>query len=200
MKNNIIGITGGIGCGKSKLVRMLCENYNCLALDTDSIAKELMMPGQMSYRLVVEYFGEDILKSDHTIDSKKLGAIVMSDASKLEILNRLTHPQVIKEVKRRAEDASADYDAVIIESALLLDTPLKNICNEIWNVSADEEVRLKRLCKFRGYTEERAKNVMKNQKSDKWYRENTTKTFMNNSDGGADMIEMMKISMLYYAQ
>lgn len=195
---NLIGITGGIGCGKSKLVKMLCKSYNCYSIDTDSVAKELMLPGQICYMLVVEYFGEKILKEDRTIDSKKLGAIVMNDESELEMLNKLTHPQVIKKVKEIAAKASDNYDVVIMESALLLDTPLKDICDEIWNVSADIEKRIERLCDYRGYTKQQAEDIMKNQPSESWYQKNSTKTFINNRDGGADMVEMMKISMNKY--
>lgn len=197
---NIIGITGGIGCGKSKLVRMILKDYNCLALDTDSIAKKIMEPGEMAYKMIVEYFGKRILKENGSIDSKKLSAIVMNDEKELEVLNRLTHPQVIKEVKRIAEAEADNYDAVIVESALLLETPLKNICNEIWNVSADKEIRLERLCKLRGYTREQAESIMANQQPESYYSKNSTKTFINNKDGGGDMTEMIKISMLEYTQ
>jgi len=195
---NIIGITGGIGCGKSKLVQMMVESYNVLALDTDSIAKRLMEPGQISYKLIVENFGEGILNEDKTINSRKLSSIVMSDKKQLEILNMLTHPYVIKEVRNIASTKKDDYDAIVIESALLMDTPLKDICNEVWNISASKEKRMERLCKYRGYTKQQAEGIMNNQHTAEWYEKNSTKTFINNKENGDDMKYLLEISMIPY--
>lgn len=194
----IIGITGGIGCGKSKLISMMANEYKCLILDTDSIAKKLMEPGGISYKLIVEQFGEKILNDDATINSKKLAAIVMADKKQLEILNMLTHPYVIKNVKEIVSEKGDEYDVVVIESALLLDTSLKDICTETWNVTADEPKRIERLCKYRGYTEEEARKIMSNQKEPSWYEKHTTRTFINNKENGGDMKEMIHISMSAY--
>lgn len=189
----VIGITGGIGCGKSTLVSMIKERCNCLVIETDSVAKYLMSPGRISYKLIVEYFGEFILREDKSIDSKKLSPIVMNDKKKLEMLNSFTHPYVEKELKDIIKRESENYDAIIIESALLLDTPIKNICDEIWNVSANMKNRIERLSKYRGYSKEEAENIIRNQRSEQWYSENTTRTFVNDLDNGAGMLNMLEI-------
>lgn len=193
----IIGITGGIGCGKSKLVRMAKTKCNCLVIDTDTVAKFLMAPGNISYELIVKRWPE-VIDEDNTINRKTLAAITMSDKEALLELNEFTHPYVVKEIKDVIEREQDNYDIVIIESALLLDTPIAGLCNEIWNVTASVEKRIERLVNYRKYTREQAEAIMANQRSEDWYISHSTKTFINNADGGADMAELLDISLLEY--
>lgn len=193
----IIGITGGIGCGKSKLVRMAKAKCNCLVIDTDTVAKFLMAPGNISYELIVKRWPE-VIDEDNTINRKTLAAITMSDKEALLELNEFTHPYVLKEIKDIIEREQENYDIAIIESALLLDTPIAGLCNEIWNVTASMEKRIERLVNFRKYTKEQAEAIMANQRSEDWYISKSTKTFINNADGGTDMAELLNISLLEY--
>lgn len=190
----IIGLTGGIGCGKSTLIKLAEERCKVLNINTDNIAKYLMAKGNVSYDLIVDYWGKDILTDDE-IDKKKLAKIVMNNKDELFRLNSFTHPYVIKEVKDIIKNNSDDYDIVIIESALLLDTPLKDLCTEIWNVSADLGKRIERLCLYRGYTKEEAERIIKNQKTESYYVEHSDKTFVNNKENGEDMIPLLEISL-----
>lgn len=190
----IIGLTGGIGCGKSTLIKLAEERCKVLNINTDNIAKYLMAKGNVSYDLIVDYWGKDILTDDE-IDKKKLAKIVMANKDELFRLNSFTHPYVIKEVKDIIKNNSDDYDIVIIESALLLDTPLKDLCTEIWNVSADLDKRIERLCLYRGYTKEEAERIIKNQKAESYYIEHSDKTFVNNKENGEDMIPLLEISL-----
>lgn len=190
----IIGLTGGIGCGKSTLIKLAEERCKVLNINTDNIAKYLMAKGNVSYDLIVDYWGKDILTDDE-IDKKKLAKIVMNNKDELFRLNSFTHPYVIKEVKDIIKNNSDDYDIVIIESALLLDTPLKDLCTEIWNVSADLDKRIERLCLYRGYTKEEAERIIKNQKTESYYIEHSDKTFVNNKENGEDMIPLLEISL-----
>lgn len=193
----IIGITGGIGCGKSKLVRMAKAKCNCLVIDTDTVAKFLMAPGNISYELIVKRWPE-VIDEDNTINRKTLAAITMSDKEALLELNEFTHPYVLKEIKDVIEREQENYDIAIIESALLLDTPIAGLCSETWNVTASMEKRIERLVNYRKYTREQAEAIMANQRSEDWYISNSTKTFINNADGGADMAELLDISLLEY--
>lgn len=190
----IIGLTGGIGCGKSTLIKLAEERCKVLNINTDNIAKYLMAKGNVSYDLIVDYWGKDILTDDE-IDKKKLAKIVMNNKDELFRLNSFTHPYVIKEVKDIIKNNSDDYDIVIIESALLLDTPLKDLCTEIWNISADLDKRIERLCLYRGYTKEEAERIIKNQKTESYYIEHSDKTFVNNKENGEDMIPLLEISL-----
>lgn len=193
----IIGITGGIGCGKSKLVRMAKAKCNCLVIDTDTVAKFLMAPGNISYELIVKRWPE-VIDEDNTINRKTLAAITMSDKEALLELNEFTHPYVLKEIKDIIEREQENYDIAIIESALLLDTPIAGLCSETWNVTASMEKRIERLVNYRKYTREQAEAIMANQRSEDWYISHSTKTFINNADGGADMAELLDISLLEY--
>lgn len=193
----IIGITGGIGCGKSKLVRMAKAKCNCLVIDTDTVAKFLMAPGNISYELIVKRWPE-VIDEDNTINRKTLAAITMSDKEALLELNEFTHPYVLKEIKDIIEREQENHDIAIIESALLLDTPIAGLCSETWNVTASMEKRIERLVNYRKYTREQAEAIMANQRSEDWYISNSTKTFINNADGGADMAELLDISLLEY--
>lgn len=137
----IIGVTGGIGCGKSKLIEIMKKRFNVLYIDTDTIAKYLMSKGNISYKLIVSHFGKDILE-ENEIDKKKLSTIVMNNKKQLEKLNSFTHPYVIKEVLNIIKTEQDNYDYIMLESALLLDTDLYKLCDETWNVSADLEIRI----------------------------------------------------------
>ena len=190
----IIGLTGGIGCGNSTLSKLAEERCKVLNINTDNISKYLMAKGNVSYDLIVDYWGKDILTDDE-IDKKKLAKIVMANKDELFRLNSFTHPYVIKEVKDIIKNNRDDYDIVIIESALLLDTPLKDLCTEIWNVSADLDKRIERLCLYRGYTKEEAERIIKNQKAESYYIEHSDKTFVNNKENGEDMIPLLEISL-----
>ena len=90
----VLGITGGIGSGKTLVLNILKENYNAEIIEADRLGHELMEPGRAVYNNVVSYFGRDILGKDDTIDRKKLGDIVFADKDKLRKLNGLSHPVV----------------------------------------------------------------------------------------------------------
>lgn len=188
----IIGVTGGIGCGKSTLIEIMKKKFNVLFINTDSIAKYLMSEGNISYDLILSYFGKEILNNKE-IDKKKLSKIVMNNKRKLKKLNSFTHPYVIKEVLEIIEKEKDNYDYIMLESALLLDTDLCKICDETWNVSANLEIRIDRLQKYRGYSKEEALNIIKNQKSSNYYIENTTRTILNNKEDGKDIENILDI-------
>ena len=99
----VIGITGGIGTGKSTILRILKEKYNFTIFEADKIAHELMMKGNVSYLKIVDYFGNDILDENNEIDRKKLGQKVFNDKKQLEKLNEFVHPEVIHEIQNRIE-------------------------------------------------------------------------------------------------
>lgn len=186
MITKVIGVTGGIGCGKSTLISILSKNKNIYIINTDNIAKDFMKPNGVCYKKIIKAFSSNILKEDGCIDNKKLSPIVMNDEKKLKKLNKIVHGKVIKEVAKRIKECKKsntnEYDFIVIESALLLDTSLKDMCDEIWNVSADLEVRIKRLCKYRGYTREEVLRIMNNQESEDYYASKSTRTFVNNDD------------------
>ena len=168
MEKWILGITGGVGCGKSAVLDILEKEYGAYVIQADLVAHELMWPGQTSYRAIVEAFGQEILAEDGTIDRKALGAIVFADEEKLQLLNSLTHPAVKEEIRRRIADSGNPF--IVIEAALLLEDHYDEICHEIWYVYADREVRFQRLSASRGYSREKSQSMMDNQMSEEELR------------------------------
>lgn len=176
----IIGITGGIGSGKSFVINLIENNFNVKSINTDNIAKKLMEPDNICYNLIVEYFGTEILNDNMTINRKKLGEIVFNNPDKLIQLNSLTHPYVLKYIKQLIEIYKLNKEKfVIIESALLFDTDLHKLCTETWYVYSDIDIRIERLVNNRGYSKEEARSVIKNQKNEEFYKSKSSLLFKN---------------------
>lgn len=182
----VIGLTGGIGSGKSAVAAILRDKYKAVILDTDSIAKRQMEPGGESYNLVVEYFGNEILASDGKIDRQKLAKIIFEDKSKRLKINELTHPVVLEEVKKEIEDRTkaGDTNYLVVETALMIESGYDYICDEIWYVYAPEEIRRNRLKESRGYTDEKIDSIMANQSKDEEFRARYKKVIENIGDIG----------------
>lgn len=161
----IIGLTGGIGCGKSTVLQILQEDYGFYIFEADRIAHELMEPGGEIYRRITEVFGRAVLQPDDRISREKLGNIVFHDKEALRQLDELTHPAVIEEITNRIEiqkEQTPDADFVV-EAALLIESGCYRICDEIWYISVNETIREERLVTYRNYSVEKARSVMKQQ-------------------------------------
>lgn len=177
----IIGITGGVGAGKSTVLSYMQKEYGAVICEADKAAHILEEPGQKCYRKIVEYFGKDVLKETGEIDRKKLGEIVFSDPGKLHVLNAIVHPAVKEYIREEIEkEKEKGTGLFLVEAALLIEEHYDEICDELWYVYADPEVRKKRLRESRGYSEERIDGIMKNQKSDEEFRKHCAK-ILNNS-------------------
>lgn len=165
----IVGITGGVGTGKSTILQILKDEYNAAVIMADDVAKELMEPGQPSYRAVVEYFGTEILSGEEgsPIDRVKLAGIVFSDPDKLSALNLLTHPLVRIRILELIDVYNRqNYDLIIVESAILIQAHYLDLIDELWVVYTDYDTRVERLISSRGYTVEKIDNIISNQLSD----------------------------------
>ena len=184
MKKQVIGITGGIGCGKSVVMDLLEKEYGAAVILADTVGHDLMKPGAINYNGIIERFGTDILTKEGEIDRKKLGAIVFGNQQNLTDLNQITHPNIMKEINRRIEAHLADPNVpfVCLESAILLDTDLPSLCDNIMYVYATEEVRIKRLIAGRGYTEDYCKTVMAKQKDESFYHQKSDIVIDNSGD------------------
>ena len=178
----VIGITGGIGSGKSRVLDILSDRYSAYVVEADKVAKKLMLPGNEVYNKVVRCFGRDILSADnHEIDAKKLGSLVMNDTAALEKLNSIVHPAVkeyiLRDIKAQ-RDNGVDY--YIIEAALLIQDNYTEICDEIWAVITDKETRISRLMSDRGYSRKKAEDFIKNQPDELFYKNGSNRIIMNN--------------------
>ncbi len=180
----ILGITGGVGAGKSTILAYLSAQHHARVIQADEVGKLLQEPGQECYRKIVEVFGGDILQEDGCIDRKKLAAAVFADASRLEVLNRIVHPAVkayiAAELEKEKRKGSVPF--CVIEAALLLEDKYDLICDEIWYIHTDAAVRMARLAESRGYSEEKSRQIMKNQLSEEEYRAKCNFVIDNSSD------------------
>ncbi|MDI3481854.1 MAG: dephospho-CoA kinase [Tepidanaerobacteraceae bacterium] len=160
----VIGLTGGIASGKST-VSMLLRNKGAAIIDADEISREILRPGKPAWKAVIDCFGRGILCDNENIDRKKLGSIVFSDSAELEKLNRITHPAIMEEIKKRLDYYRKKREKiVVIDAALLLELGLNSMVDEVWLVAVDEKTQLKRLlARERGMSYKDAMNRIKAQ-------------------------------------
>ncbi|MET7684914.1 dephospho-CoA kinase [Streptomyces sp. NPDC005423] len=153
-----VGLTGGIGAGKSEVSRLLVAN-GAVLIDADRIAREVVAPGTPGLASVVEAFGPDVLAADGSLDRPKLGAVVFADPEKLAALNAIVHPLVGR--RSRELEAAAPEDAVVVHDVpLLAENALAPLYDLVIVVDASPETQLDRLVRLRGMTEEDARARM----------------------------------------
>lgn len=179
----VYGITGGAGTGKSEVIKMLQQNFGGCVIMSDEVARELMQKGNISYQLIVEYFGRDILMDDGEIDRKKLADHVFNNKEALEKLNSMTHPYVKDEIRKliAESEASGECRFVALESAILLECGYEDICDEFWYVYTKPEIRRQRMKETRNYSDEKVDSVMRNQQPDEVFFEQCSFVIKNNT-------------------
>ncbi|MGV9263517.1 dephospho-CoA kinase [Kitasatospora sp. NPDC003701] len=153
-----IGLTGGIGAGKSEVSRLLAA-HGAVIVDSDVIAREVVAPGTEGLKAVVAEFGEGVLRPDGSLDRPALGAVVFADPERLRALNAIVHPLVRA---RSAElEAAAAPDAVVVHDVpLLAENGLAPLYDLVLVVDAEDGVRIDRLVRLRGMTEQEARARM----------------------------------------
>ena len=179
----IIGITGGVGSGKSQVLSFLGEKYNAVICQADQVAWKLQEPGGVSYCKIVEHFGTEILNEDKTINRGKLGAIVFNDEKELQVLNQITHPAVKAYIVDWIEqEKKKGTELFVIEAALLLEDNYDKICDVIWYIYTREEVRRVRLKESRNYSDEKIDSMIASQLPESYFREHCQIVIDNSGD------------------
>lgn len=141
----VIGLTGGIASGKST-VSILLKNKGAVIIDADEISRKVMEKGTKVFSEIVKYFGDKILGKDGNINRQKLGQIVFSNTDFLKVLNDITHPAIIYEIKKKlALLEKTGEPVVVIDAALLLESGLNLLTDEVWVVAVSKETQLRRL-------------------------------------------------------
>lgn len=170
----IIGITGGIGTGKSTVLTLLKQEYSAYIVEADKLAHKLMLPGGTAYEQIVDIFGADILNAEGVIDRNRLGAIVFKNPDALGKLNEVVHPAVkkyiLQDIELKKKEGSAQY--YVIEAALLIEDGYKMICDELWYIYVEKEERIRRLLAARGGNREKWEQIIGNQSSENYYHTN----------------------------
>lgn len=185
MKRNnsfrVIGITGGVGAGKTVVLNYLKEKYPCEVLVADDIGNDVKMPGGRCYEAFIGLVGREIVTEDGTIDRAKAAEIIFADDALLDEVNALIHPAVKEEIKVRTAQAKAEgkVNFVFIEAALLIEAGYVPDLDELWYVCAGEKLRAKRLMEGRGYSTERIEGIMEQQLKDEEFRKYADRVIVN---------------------
>ena len=141
----VIGLTGGIGTGKTEVSRILAD-LGAEIINADALGHQAYEPQTETWRQVVEAFGEDILSETGEVDRRKLGPIVFADERALKRLNAIVHPRIRQMIVERLDDLGAkDLGAVVVEAALFIEAGWTPLADEMWVTSAPEETVIKRL-------------------------------------------------------
>ncbi|NUV63534.1 dephospho-CoA kinase [Streptomyces sp. CAI-85] len=153
-----VGLTGGIGAGKSEVSRLLVA-CGAVLIDADRIAREVVAPGTPGLAAVVEAFGAEVLAEDGGLDRPRLGSIVFADPEKLAVLNGIVHP-LVGARSRELEDAAPEDAVVVHDVPLLTENGLAPFYDVVIVVDADPRTQLDRLVRLRGMTEDDARARM----------------------------------------
>lgn len=179
----LIGVTGGVGAGKSRVLNYIRENYNCEIVLADDVANDIKEPGEQCYEAIVELLGRDITGEDGRIDKQLMAARMFADDTLLAKVNGIIHPATIERIKELGDRARAEdkLDYFIIEAALLIENGFGSYVDEMWYIYTDEPVRRMRLKESRGYSDDKIDDIMSKQLSDEEFRAGCD-VVINNSD------------------
>ena len=179
----IIGITGGVGAGKSTVLDHLEKQYNACVLQADKIGHLVMEPGSICYGQVIALFGKQIIKNDKTIDRKMVSDVVFAHEEMRQKLDDIIHPAVKSYILDKIEEQKkAGCTLMIVEAALLLEDHYDAFCDKVWYIHTDQEIRIERLMSRRGYTREKAENIIARQATEGFFREHADYIIQNNGD------------------
>lgn len=180
----VVGITGGVGSGKSEVLRILEEKFNCGIIRTDDVARDLCEPGQISHEMIVKAFGKEVLDEDGYLDRPKLASIVFNDEEKLNTLNACTHPMVYEWVRNKVREwkTEGEYSMIAVESALLEKLKEMGVCESYWYIYVKPEIRRERLRISRGYSEEKMDAIFASQLPESVFFDGCNVVLDNNSD------------------
>lgn len=183
----IIGITGGVGAGKSTVMNLLEREYGAKIILADEVGKKVMEPEEEAYVKLVKQYGSELLLEDGRINRNWLGDCIFKKEEEKAKVDGIIHPIVKKVILRQLEEWKKEGVALAaVEAALLIEEGYDAICDELWYVKTSEEVRYARLNRDRGYSIEKSKAIMKNQKSDEEFITGCKQVIVN--DGSMDSL------------
>ena len=151
----IIGLTGGIGSGKSTVSEYLSKNMGLTIIDADQIARDVTRPGQETLLKLREAFGSEIINDDGTLDRRKLAGIAFQSDEKKKLLEKITHSAIREEINCRLRTSAAKHEnAVVLDVPLLMESGIDGLCDTVWVVTTAKDVRIERISARDGITKE----------------------------------------------
>ena len=183
-KMKLIGITGGVGAGKSLVLQLLQKHCRCRVLLADEVGNEVKLPGQPCYERLVELLGKQVLSSDGTIDRKKMAERIFADPALLDQVNGIIHPEVRRYILKQVEEerSKGEIDYFFLEAALLIECGYEAVVDELWYIHADPAVRMRRLKESRGYPEEKIRRIFESQLGEEEFRAHCSLVIENKGD------------------
>lgn len=178
-----IGITGGVGAGKSAILSYLDQKPDIRVMLADEIAHELMKKGTSCYdKILAAFKNADILDASGEFDRGKLAFVIFSDEKKREKMNGIVHPAVKEYVEEqyRIEKEKGQLSCLFLEAALLIEEHYDEICDELWYIYTREEIREARLMESRGYSREKVQQIFSSQLKEAEYRKHCSVVIDNN--------------------
>ena len=159
----LVGLTGGIGSGKSTVSQLLSER-GAIIVDADAVARELQQPGTEVLRLMAEAFGQEICNADGSLNRQAVADKVFGNAEALKILNGIVHPAIGKEMNRRIEEQRSTNNVVVLDIPLLVENPREGLCGVIV-VDVPVDIAVDRLVSARGMAKDDAEARVSRQAS-----------------------------------
>ena len=179
--SKVIGIAGGVGSGKSTVLDILRQKHGAVICMADELGHEVMRPGTAGFDRIRQTFGEAILLPDGQINREHLARQVYRDPDQLGRLNAIVHPLVLSEIRRRIRERDQDR-LFVLETALLFETGCDQLCDEVWGVVTEDEIRIRRLMDSRGYSREKSESIMGNQHSNAVLRTLCKRVLVNDGE------------------
>lgn len=177
----VIGITGGIGCGKSTVMNLLEERYHAKLIIADELGHQALERGTTVYERIRKTFGQDLIRPDGSVDRDLLAERVYADSEKREMLNYIVHPYVRDRIREKLEQWKRE-PLVCLETAILFETGCDRFCDMVWGIFTERECRISRLMHSRGYPREKAEAIMDAQLPEEKWREKCDIMIENNGN------------------
>jgi dephospho-CoA kinase len=154
----VIGLTGGIGSGKSTAAQMLGE-LGAEVIDADKVGHKIYLPDTPAWREIVAAFGDGVLAADRSVDRTRLGPIVFADPQALQTLNRITHGKIYAFIQGQIDYIRQHQTArvVVVEAAILLEAGWRSLVEQLWVVAASVDVVITRLKAYKNISEDQAR-------------------------------------------
>lgn len=176
----VIGLTGGVGSGKSLVAALLSREYGADLLISDDLGHVAMEPGTEGFADIVARFGDNVVKEDGTLDREMLSREIFGDDRARKDLNEIIHPAVTRYIEEYIRSRSGEQGMIVLESAILFEAGCDRLCDSIWYVHVSDRVREQRLAENRGYSLEKSRSIMKNQLPEKEFFEKCDLVIENN--------------------
>ena len=177
-----IGLTGGIGTGKSEVLSIL-RDLGASTVEADLLAHEIYSPGKPAWQDIIDTFGSGILTPEQQINRKKLGEIVFADRNKLSKLNQIVHPRIFDHLKELIEEQKmVGTRLLVIEAAVLIEAKWTEMVDSVWVVQASKGIIINRLKEKTTLTEEQITQRINAQISDAQRQEKANEILTNNGD------------------